>query len=294
MPWIQIKLGTTSKKAKKISGMLSGFGAASVTYTDSEDVPVYEPKPGETKLWANTTVTGLFDAETNPDPIIKFFKQHFGDEITYKVEQLEDKDWVREWMTQFHPIKCGNRLWICPSWCEIPNPNDVNVMLDPGLAFGTGTHPTTFMCLCWLDSINLQNEKIIDFGCGSGILAVSALKLGASQAIGIDIDPQALIASRDNAERNNVSDKLELYLPEECPKNIQTKILVANILAGPLRELAPQIASMVAPDGIFALSGIIKSQCDEIIKIYSQWFDMNEPKFKEEWCLVSGTRKQVA
>lgn len=291
MPWIQIKIGTVSKKANKISGMLSGFGAASVTYTDTEDAPVYEPLPGETKLWEHTTVTGLFEAETDPAPIMKFFRDHFHDEITIKAEQLEDKDWVREWMNQFHPLKCGEKLWICPSWCEIPDPQAVNVMLDPGLAFGTGTHPTTFMCLNWLDSLQLENKKVIDFGCGSGILAVSALKLGAPEAVGIDIDPQALTASKDNAERNGVSERLSLYLPEDTPKGVQADVLVANILAGPLRELAPTIAGMVAPGGSFALSGIISSQCPEIQEIYSQWFKLKEPVFREEWCLVSGVRK---
>ncbi len=290
MPWIQIKIGTVSKKAKKISGMLSGFGAASVTYTDTEDAPVYEPLPGETRLWENTTVTGLFEADTDPEPIIKFFRDHFHNEITCKAEQLEDKDWVREWMNQFHPLKCGTRLWICPSWCEVPEPDAVNVMLDPGLAFGTGTHPTTFMCLNWLDSLNLENKKVIDFGCGSGILAVSALKLGAPEATGIDIDPQALTASRDNAERNGVSDKLSLYLPEDTPKGIKADVLVANILAGPLRELAPTISEMVTPGGSFALSGIIASQCAEIREIYAKWFRLDEPVFREEWCLVSGVR----
>ena len=164
-------------------------------------------------------------------------------------------------------------------------------MLDPGLAFGTGTHPTTFLCLSWLDSLNLQGKNIIDFGCGSGILAVSALKLGASRAIGIDIDPQAIEASQENARRNNVTERLELYLPENQPENLKTEFLVANILAGPLRELAPAIASMVLPGGQFALSGIIESQCNEMMEIYSQWFELDPPVFKEEWCRITGVRK---
>ncbi|SFP58889.1 ribosomal protein L11 methyltransferase [Ruminobacter amylophilus] len=291
MPWIQIKLGTTDKKAEKIAGMLSGFGAASVTYMDTIDNPVYEPLPGETKLWTNTTVIGLFDADTDTKRIIDFFYEHFGDKITYKVEQLEDKDWVREWMDNFHPIKCGERLWICPSWCDIPDPSAVNVMLDPGLAFGTGTHPTTFLCLSWLDSLNLKDQTIIDFGCGSGILAVSALKLGAGKAIGIDIDPQAIEASNENALRNGVKDRLELYLPAEQPEGLKADFLVANILAGPLRELAPSIASMVNPGGLFAISGIIENQCQELMEIYSQWFDLDEPVFKEEWCRITGKKK---
>ena len=143
MPWIQIRLYATAKTANKLSNMLMGQGAQAVTYMDAQDNPVYEPLPGETKLWGETLVTGLFDAETDPAPIIAFFQRHFGKQMPYKVEQLEDKDWVREWMDHFHPMQFGERLWICPSWRDVPDPNAVNVMLDPGLAFGTGTHPTT-------------------------------------------------------------------------------------------------------------------------------------------------------
>ena len=164
-------------------------------------------------------------------------------------------------------------------------------MLDPGLAFGTGTHPTTFLCLSWLDSLDLKGKNIIDFGCGSGILAVSALKLGASCATGIDIDPQAIEASTENASRNGVSDRLKLYLPQEQPENLKADFLVANILAGPLRELAPAIASMVNPGGLFAISGIIENQCQELMEIYSQWFDLDEPVFRDEWCRITGRKK---
>lgn len=291
MPWIQIKVGTTEKKASKISNILSGFGAVSVTYMDKEDQPVYEPLPGETKLWTKTEVTGLFEAEIDPTPITDFLIKTYGKKITLKVEQLEDKDWVREWMNNFHPIQCGLRLWICPSWAEIPNPDAVNVMLDPGLAFGTGTHPTTFMCLSFLDQQDFTDKEVIDFGCGSGILAVSALKLGAKKVYGIDIDPQAIDASLDNAKRNNCANNLELFLPHETPSNLQADILVANILAGPLRELCPQIASMVKPNGVFAISGIITSQADEIMELYGKYFNLDKPISKEEWCLISGTRK---
>ncbi|MGN1392564.1 MAG: 50S ribosomal protein L11 methyltransferase [Succinivibrionaceae bacterium] len=291
MPWIQIKIGTTEKKAKKISTILSGFGAACVTFMDTVDNPVYEPLPGETILWTKTTVIGLFEADVNPKPITDFIYEHYQDSVTYKVEQLEDKDWVREWMDQFKPIKCGTKLWICPSWCDIPDTNAVNVMLDPGLAFGTGTHPTTFMCLNWLDSIDLTNKSVIDFGCGSGILAVSALKLGANKVVGIDIDQQAIDASLDNATRNGVHEKIELYLPKDQPQNLQADVLVANILAGPLRELAPTIANMVKKGGLFAISGIIDTQADEMKNIYSQWFNIDSIIYKDEWCRISGSKK---
>ena len=184
---------------------------------DTVDNPVYEPLPGETKLWNKTTVIGLFEADFDTKIVTDFLDRTYGSKVTWKVEQLEDKDWVREWMNNFHPLQCGTKLWICPSWCEIPHPEAVNVMLDPGLAFGTGTHPTTFMCLNWLDSLDLTGKEVVDFGCGSGILAVSALKLGAASAIGIDIDPQAIDASEQNASRNGVAEHLKLYLPASQP-----------------------------------------------------------------------------
>jgi ribosomal protein L11 methyltransferase len=291
MPWIQIRLYATAKNANKLSNMLMGLGAQAVTYMDAQDNPVYEPLPGETKLWGETQVTGLFDAEEDPAPIIAFFQRHFGKQMPYKVEQLEDKDWVREWMDHFHPMQFGERLWICPSWRDVPDPDAVNVMLDPGLAFGTGTHPTTALCLQWLDSIDLTGKTVVDFGCGSGILAIAALKLGAARVIGIDIDPQAIQASRDNAERNGVADKLELFLPEDQPAGLKADILVANILAGPLRELAPLMNDLVRPTGLLALSGVLETQAVELEQIYGQWFEMDTTAVREEWCRLSGTKR---
>ena len=292
MPWIQIKLGTTDKKAEKIAGMLSGFGAASVTYMDTIDNPVYEPLPGETKLWTNTTVIGLFDADTDTDRIIKFFYDHFGDKITYKVEQLEDKDWVREWMDNFHPIKCGEKLWICPSWLEVEEKDSVVIKLDPGMAFGTGTHPTTALCLEYLDSIDLKGKQVLDYGCGSGILAISALKLGAENALGIDIEEQAIIASKENATRNCVAERLELFMdPKEMEDKPLSPVTVANILAGPLSMLEPAIASLTAKGGLLALSGILTEQADEVLKTYEKDFDMNPIKELNGWALLTGVRK---
>ena len=291
MPWIQIRINATAKTADKVSNMLLGRGAQAVTFMDAQDVPVYEPLPGETPLWGETEVMGLFDAETDPAPTIAFFQQIFGEDVGYKVEQLEDKDWVREWMDHFHPMQFGKRLWICPSWRDVPNPDAVNVMLDPGLAFGTGTHPTTALCLQWLDGLDLAGKTVVDFGCGSGILAIAALKLGAARVIGIDIDPQAIQASRDNAERNGVAEQLELFLPEDQPKSLQADILVANILAGPLRELAPLMNELVRPGGLLALSGVLETQAVELEQIYGQWFDMDSTAVREEWCRLSGIKR---
>ncbi|MCS3831456.1 ribosomal protein L11 methyltransferase [Aeromonas veronii] len=288
MPWIQIRINATAKTADKVSNMLLGRGAQAVTFMDAKDVPVYEPMPGETPLWGETEVMGLFDAETDPAPTIAFFQQIFGENVGYKVEQLEDKDWVREWMDHFHPMQFGERLWICPSWRDVPNPDAVNVMLDPGLAFGTGTHPTTALCLQWLDGLDLAGKTVVDFGCGSGILGIAALKLGAARVIGIDIDPQAIQASRDNAARNGVADQIELYLPADQPQDVEADVVVANILAGPLRELAPLIAGHGKPGSLMALSGVLESQAPELETIYGQWFEMDPTAVKEEWCRLSG------
>ncbi|CAM3969522.1 MULTISPECIES: 50S ribosomal protein L11 methyltransferase [Aeromonas] len=290
MPWIQIRINATAKTADKVSNMLLGRGAQAVTFMDAQDVPVYEPLPGETPLWGETEVMGLFDAETDPAPTIAFFQQIFGEDVGYKVEQLEDKDWVREWMDHFHPMQFGERLWICPSWRDVPNPDAVNVMLDPGLAFGTGTHPTTALCLQWLDGLDLAGKTVVDFGCGSGILGIAALKLGAARVIGIDIDPQAIQASHDNAERNGVAGQIELYLPADQPQGVEADVVVANILAGPLRELAPLIAGHGKAGSLMALSGVLESQAPELETIYGQWFDMDQTAVKEEWCRLSGRK----
>ncbi|MGY3863437.1 50S ribosomal protein L11 methyltransferase [Aeromonas lacus] len=290
MPWIQIRINATAKTADKVSNMLLGRGAQAVTFMDAKDVPVYEPMPGETPLWGETEVMGLFDAETDPAPTIAFFQQIFGENVGYKVEQLEDKDWVREWMDHFHPMQFGERLWICPSWRDVPNPDAVNVMLDPGLAFGTGTHPTTALCLQWLDGLDLAGKTVVDFGCGSGILGIAALKLGAARVIGIDIDPQAIQASRENAARNGVADQIELYLPADQPQDVEADVVVANILAGPLRELAPLIAGHGKAGSLMALSGVLESQAPELETIYGQWFEMDPTAVKEEWCRLSGRK----
>lgn len=288
MPWIQLKINTTSDLAEPISELLEESGALSVTFQDTYDTPVYEPLPGETKLWGNTDVIGLYDAQTDLDELKAILNL---DQYSYKFEQLEDKDWEREWMDNFHPMQFGQRLWICPSWRPVPDPNAINVMLDPGLAFGTGTHPTTALCLKWLDSLDLKDKLVIDYGCGSGILAIAALKLGAKRVIGIDIDPQAIQASRDNAERNNVSHDIELYLTKDIPDNLQADVLVANILAGPLKELEPNINSLIKTDGLLGLSGILTSQSQSIFTAYQPHFDLDPVAEQEEWCRITGKKK---
>lgn len=292
MPWIQLRVHTTEKHAETVSDMLLSWGAQAVSFVDAHDTPIYEPMPGEVIYWANTVVVGLFDAEQDMDKVIRKLQQVslFKHGVQYKLEQLEDKDWEREWMDNFHPIRFGKRLWVCPSWRDIPDPTAVNVMLDPGLAFGTGTHPTTALCMEWLDSQDLTDSLIVDFGCGSGILGIAALKLGGKRVVGIDIDPQAIEASTANATRNGVAGQIELYLPKDQPQ-LQADVVVANILAGPLADLSTIISAYVRPGGLLALSGILESQAQSVIDAYSNEFDFDPVAVKDEWVRLSARKK---
>ena len=294
MPWIQLRVTTTEEKAEQVSDMLMGWGAQAVSFLDAHDTPIYEPMPGEVIYWTNTVVVGLFDAEHPMDKVVNQLKQvsFFKGEPNFKLEQLEDKDWEREWMDNFHPIKFGERLWVCPSWRDIPDPAAVNVMLDPGLAFGTGTHPTTALCMQWLDATIKSEQTVVDFGCGSGILGIAALKRGAKRVIGVDIDPQAIEASSANAKRNNVEGQIELYLPKDQPKDFQADVVVANILAGPLAELKNIISAYVKPGGLLALSGILESQAQSVIAAYSDEFSFDPIAVQDEWVRLSACKRQ--
>ncbi|MZI94221.1 50S ribosomal protein L11 methyltransferase [Vibrio sp. CAIM 722] len=293
MPWIQIKLNATNENAEKIGDMLmEETGALSVTFLDAKDTPVFEPMPGETRLWGDTDILALYDAEIDTNLVLTQIQgSHLlAEDFAYKIEQIEDKDWEREWMDNFHPMKFGERLWVCPSWRDIPEPEAVNVMLDPGLAFGTGTHPTTALCLQWLDSLDLSGKTVIDFGCGSGILAIAAIKLGAAKVIGIDIDPQALQASQDNAERNGVKDQIEVYLPKDQPEGLVADVVVANILAGPLRELSLVIKSLIKPNGQLAMSGVLDTQAEDVANYYRDELDIEPIIEMQEWCRITGLK----
>lgn len=290
--WIQIKIRTTNSFSDAVAELLEQLGALAVSYTDAEDSPILEPKPGERRLWPNTEVTGLLDKGTDPEPILAKLKAILGDHIPMAATHLEDKNWIRAWMDQFKPLKFGSHLWICPSWLKVEEENSAVVMLDPGLAFGTGTHPTTALCLGYLDSLDLKDKLVLDYGCGSGILAIAALKLGAKKAMGVDIDEQALQASLENAKRNDVDDRLELVMGTDKKLDLpKSQITVANILAGPLAQLEPVIADLTASGGLLALSGILTEQADEVIEAYSKDFIMNKVKDKDGWALLTGTRK---
>jgi ribosomal protein L11 methyltransferase len=289
MAWIQFIFDSSPDDADALSDLLSECGADAVTFQDNADQPIYEPEIGTTPLWAATNVIALFDAETNPDTIVTLLTAMMAPKALpkYRVEAVEDRDWVREWMDNFHPICFGERLWICPSWLSPPQADAVNIMLDPGLAFGTGTHATTALCLNWLDQADVKGKYVIDYGCGSGILAIAAALLGAKKVIGVDTDPQALEATQANAERNGV--KIETYLPEDCPDDT-CDLLLANILAGPLQSLAPRLSSLTKPGAPIVLSGILDVQAEQVKQCYQQWFDMEAVVVKDEWTRLSGTR----
>src|SRR5690554_685058 len=297
MSWLQIKTLINPEQAEAFENWLVDAGACAITLTDAEDQPVFEPIRGTTPLWQSTLLTGLYDGKQNADQMLHtmqaLWQTNYPDKPMpeLQLEILEDKDWIREWMDSFKPMHMGERLWIVPSWLEAPDADAVNLILDPGLAFGTGTHPTTKLCLQWLASLNLENKTLLDFGCGSGILGIAGLLLGAKQAWGTDIDPQALQASQQNAERNHLDpQRFPVYYPEKCP-DISCDVLVANILAGPLISLAQELASRIKPGGSMALSGILSHQAEEVSRAYSPWFELDKPTQEDDWVRITGKRK---
>lgn len=292
MPWLQLRLAISPEQADPLEDQLLALGAVSVTFMDAEDQPIFEPDLGTTPLWSHTHLLALFESDTDRDALLASLQSLWqGGLPEHEIEEIADQDWERSWMEHFHPMRFGQRLWIVPSWHAAPEPDAVNLLLDPGLAFGTGTHPTTALCLEWLDSQQLEEKQLIDFGCGSGILAIAALLLGAKKATGTDIDVQALEASRDNAQRNQIVDeRFALYLPENMPQQ-PADVLVANILAGPLVQLAPQLAQLVKPGGLIALSGILAEQSEDILAAYRDDFELDPVANRDGWIRVSGKRR---
>jgi len=290
MAWHQISVITDETTAPQLADYFSELGAVSVTYTDAEDEPVYEPAIDQTKIWSNTQVTALFEMNADPDVIETLvFNQFIGNPLDgWVYELLQDQVWERAWMEHFKPMKFADKLWVCPTGQEQSDADTVCMTLDPGLAFGTGTHPTTALCLEWLASHDLRDKVVIDFGCGSGILAIAALLLGARHAHAIDIDPQALTATQYNAEKNQVQDRISYYLPEQFVP-FKANVVVANILAKPLIELSPVIADLVMNQGALILSGILNEQADSVADAYRQLgFVMADLVQQDDWCRLDG------
>lgn len=299
MPWLNLYIDTNAQEAPALEDALLAVGAAAVTLEDNADQPILEPALGETPLWDNTRVTGLFDADINTDDCMERLQQALRVDALppLRWEAIEDKDWEREWMSNYHPIHCGGPLWICPSWLEPPEPEAVNLMLDPGLAFGTGTHPTTHLCLQWLASFGQRiapwsTQTVVDYGCGSGILGIAALLLGANSAVGVDIDPQALIATKSNTERNGLpAEQFPVFLPNRLEASEPVDLVLANILAGPLAELAPTLADLTKSGGWLCLSGILEIQADVVMAAYAPWFDFEPIAVEGDWVRITGQKR---
>ena len=299
MPFLEVSLTIRACDQERIELALEETGALAVTLLDADaDTPneraILEPGVGETPVWGEIALSALFDADADRAGLLHVLAELLPEiePAQVRFREVEDQDWTRVWMDQFKPMRFGRRLWIYPSNIEPPG-NDADaiiVRLDPGLAFGTGTHPTTALCLEWLDGLDLAGTHVIDYGCGSGVLAIAALKLGAARVDGIDNDPQAILASRDNAERNDVADRLALYLPDEFV-HAPADVFVANILAGPLAELAPRFAQCAKPGAPFALSGILQGQAPDLLERYAEWFEDLVVATREDWVRISGRRR---
>lgn len=291
--WVQLQTEVPLKQTESTEDAMLELGAVSVTLQDAADQPILEPGVGETPLWDSCVVKALFPSTIDTDAVSLQLKSQLQPQLDAELrwELLEDKDWSQEWKKYFKPLKCGHRLWICPSWTDAPDPNGINLLLDPGLAFGTGSHPTTHLCLRWLDQQDLKGKTLIDYGCGSGILGIAALLLGAEKVIAIDNDPQALLASRDNAQRNSIADhRLITCLPDAIPDNSLADIMVANILAAPLIELANNISDLTAAGGLLCLSGLLESQIEDVAAPYLQQFTFDAAGIEDEWARLSATK----
>ncbi len=294
MSWLQISLNADEALVPLLEMLFEQLGAVSVTLGDAADQPLLEPPPETQPLWRHTRVTALFEGDQD----IKGLQDALDSALTPAMleqlhwERIEDRIWERVWLEHFKPMPFGQRLWVCPVGETVTQPDAVVIELDPGLAFGTGTHPTTALCLEWLDRQSLSGQSVIDYGCGSGILAIAALKLGAANAIGVDHDPQALQASGDNALKNGVSEQLSVCLPEQAPAQ-PADCLVANILAEPLIQLAPELIKRVKPGGRFALSGILEEQWRDVARAYEGYAQLDPVVKRDDWVLISGTRTSI-
>jgi ribosomal protein L11 methyltransferase len=292
MPWLQVELRVCEHDVEEAEAALEGAGALAVTLRDAGESPVLEPGPGETPMWPDTVVTGLFPGDRDPDRLRAAVRRLWAPRTNPDIRSdwLEDRPWEREWEREFRPMQFGRRLWVIPGNQSPGNAGGVIVRLSPGLAFGTGTHPTTALCLEWLDGLDLGDALVVDYGCGSGILAVAAACLGARKVIATDIDPQALVATRENAGVNKVSDRIRVVAPEELGRP-QANVLIANILANPLIELAPMLGNVIESGGKLALSGILRDQVPAVAAAYAPEFVVAAPVFKEDWARLEGTRR---
>ncbi|HHQ68983.1 MAG TPA: 50S ribosomal protein L11 methyltransferase [Halothiobacillaceae bacterium] len=292
--WQQLWLDVPAAAAPRCEAALEKAGALSVTMTELGDQPVLEPRPGEKPLWDLTRVTGLFTADISPDTLFARLSPDLEPAWLEKLghNYLEDEDWVRKTQADFSAEKLGQRSWVIPAWEETPagfGHDDIAIRIDPGLAFGTGKHETTRLCLQWLEDHTQPGQHWLDYGCGSGVLAIAALKFGAQKATGVDIDPQALKATRNNAGLNSLDEqKLTCFLPEQTPKQLYDG-LVANILAPILIELAEQLTAQLKPGARFALSGVLREQAEAVAAAWcAAGCQIEAFEYLNDWALISG------
>lgn len=292
MSWLQLRLDARPDELEKLEGLMLATGSVAVTMEDNADNAVLEPGVGQTPLWMHTRVTGLYPADTNMDAVLARFPAKLMEFTNARVEILEDKDWEREWMTHYQPMQFGQNFWVCPSWLEPPDPDATTLLLDPGLAFGTGTHPTTALCLTELAKMTLSKQQVVDYGCGSGILGVAALLLGAADLLAVDNDPQALVATLDNSTRNNIEpSSLAVFLPEhvEIEHHVgKADVVIANILAGPLIGLSDTLLSLLKPGGSILLSGLLEKQATELCEHYQPRIELTIAGEKDGWVCLLG------
>lgn len=283
--WFQLKIEhCPSQEVEELSEELVELGALSVMLTDKNDNPVLEPEPGTTPLWPEVIMHTLY-AQAEEAQRAKAHLAETRPELQCSIEVLPEKDWERAWMDDFKPQRFGQRLWICPTWLTPPEPKAVNLMLDPGLAFGTGTHPTTSLCLTWLEQASLNQQTIIDYGCGSGILSLAALKLGAKQVFAVDIDVQALQATQNNAQTNGIAaPQLMISAPEDL--QLTADLMIANILLAPLMKLKERFQQLIKPGSLLVVSGILNEQEALLIEAYQQFFALVETKQLDGWSLL--------
>ncbi|NHC02219.1 50S ribosomal protein L11 methyltransferase [Acinetobacter sp. 187] len=300
MKWLQIHITVEKSQVDFTETLLESLGAVSVTLDDAENQDLLEPLPGETPLWNKVIVTGIYAQEDDEQIDVAALETFIRTQLPtepMRSEFMEDQEWERTWMDAYEPIQIGEKYWIVPEWMQPPEADAVNIKLDPGLAFGTGNHASTFLCLQWLGQTDVKDKIVIDYGCGSGILGVAALLLGAKKVYATDIDPQAVLATQQNAELNGVLDNLYVGLPEEFNAelgDIKADVFVANILAGPLMALAADFSTLIKSEGEFALAGVIEEQVDDVSNVYAEFFDiLAVEKRDQNWCRISGKRHKI-
>lgn len=292
MPWWQLSVSCEASELNTVENHMLEHGAQSISISDARDEPIFEPLPGETPLWSHSVISGLFVGEHNSEDLLQSLASTLPPHLvnSLQCQRLEDEDWQNSYQDHFNPIQVSKRLWIVPSWHQPPDPGAVNITLDPGMAFGTGSHATTALCLSWLGNTQIKDWDVIDFGCGSGILAIAALKLGARQVQAVDIDQQAILATMENCRINKIDTRQINIGGAEQLDNRQVDLLMANILCQPLIDLHDKLAKLVKPGGKILLSGILKEQVDTLQSVYQDSFQLDPPASKDDWARLSGTR----